>query len=144
MKKTITIITLYLLLISCNFSGNITYENEVAEKEAAENVTAMFYLFLGRDDFESTLSLVSESFFKVSSKDDLILFLKSKREKLGKYKDFELQDWKTHRVKGTNNETFYLFVYKIKYENGETIEKLKLVREKEGIKINGYDVNKKK
>ena len=45
MKKTITIITLYLVLISCNFSGNVTYENEIAEKEDAENITAMFYLY---------------------------------------------------------------------------------------------------
>lgn len=141
MKKTITILILYLLLISCNFSGNITYENEIAEKEDAESITAMFYLFLGRDDFESTVELISESFFKVSSKDNLILFLKNKRKKLGKYEDFVLQDWKTHRVKGTNNETLYLFIYKVKYENGETVEKLKLAKEKEGIKIYGYDVD---
>jgi hypothetical protein len=48
MKKIILVLFLSFGFLSCNFSGNITYENEVSEKKDAESVTAMFYLFLSR------------------------------------------------------------------------------------------------
>jgi hypothetical protein len=141
MKKIILVLFLSFGFLSCNFSGNITYENEVSEKEDAESVTAMFYLFLSRDDFENTIGSISNSFYKVSSKEDLLYFLKSKREKLGAFKDYDLIEWKTSRVEGTDKKNLYLLTYRVKYEKEETIETIKLIKENNEIKIYGYNVD---
>lgn len=130
------------LLSACNFNANMSYENEETEKENAESIIAMFYLHIGRNDFDNVFDLFSDSFYKVSSKNNLKEFLIDKRNKLGDFKDYTLKDWKTHRVKGTNAITEYLLIYKVKYSNNEVIEKITLIKENNDIKICGYDVGK--
>ena len=130
------------IFFGCNFNANVTYENEKAEKENAESIAGMFYLYISRNEFDSVLDLFSGSFYEVSSKSDLKEFLIDKRKKLGDFKDYTLKNWKTRRVEGTNAVTEYLLTYQVKYSKNQVIEKVTLIKEKDKIKICGYDVSK--
>jgi hypothetical protein len=143
MKKILVLFFMSVLLNSCNFNANASYENEKVEKEKAESVIGLLYLYTSMNSFDEVIHLFSDSFFKVSSKEKLKQFLEEKKQTLGDFKDYSLVNWKTNRVTGTNPKTEYLMVYEVKYTNYNATETISLVKENQEIKIIGYNVNKK-
>ncbi|WP_379784860.1 hypothetical protein [Flavobacterium psychroterrae] len=110
MKRYIYVFIFFNLLLSCNFNGNVSYENEEMEKENAQSVIGTFYMYSSKNDLDKAMSLFSDSFYKITNKKDLKDFLVSKNIKLGVFKDYSLRSWKTNRVIGTNPKTEYLFM----------------------------------
>ena len=124
MKSLIVILVSTYLLVSCNFNANVVHDNDQIDKENAESITSLLYWHIEKKEFDSVFVLFSDN-----------------KNKLGDFKDYTLSEWKTHRVEGTNSITEYYFVYNVKYSNGETIEKISLVKEKNKIKICAYIVD---
>lgn len=143
MKKFLMLIFTLTLLNSCNFNINANYENEKTEKENAESVISLFYLYTSRNSFDESINLFSDSFFKISSREKLKNFLEEKKKTLGDFKDYSLVYWKTNRITGANPKTEYLMVYEVKYTNYNATEAISLIKEDEKVKIIGYNVNKK-
>ncbi|TAE62270.1 MAG: hypothetical protein EAY77_07775 [Flavobacteriia bacterium] len=142
MKKFIFTVVLFIsFLTSCNFSANVKYENRLQDKDDAESIAGELYLYTSRKDYESILKLVSDDFYKISSKGKFLEFLKAKDEKLGKYKDFTLINWKTTTKKGTDSKTEYLLIYKVKYSKYVSEEKISMIKENNEVKILGYNVS---
>jgi hypothetical protein len=129
------------MIIGCNFNANVSYENEEKEKEDAQSVIALFYMYSNKNDMVNIVNLFSDSFFKITNKQELRDFLSYKQMKLGEFKDYSLKDWKTNRVKGTNPKTEYLLIYDVKYSSYNAIETISLIKEDGKIKIFGYDVD---
>ena len=141
MKSLIVILVSTYLLVSCNFNANVVHDNDQIDKENAESITSLLYWHIEKKEFDSVFVLFSDSFYTVTTKNELKKFLIDNKNKLGDFKDYTLSEWKTHRVEGTNSITEYYFVYNVKYSNGETIEKISLVKEKKKIKICSYIVD---
>ena len=143
MKKIIIFLVFTsVLLTSCNFNANASYENETKEKENAESVSALLYYNTGKNNFNEAINLFSDSIYDASKKDALKQFLEEKKQTLGEFKDYSLVDWKTIRVTGTNPKTEYLLIYNVIYANYNAKESISLIKEKGKVKIVGYNVNK--
>jgi len=52
MKKVLVLFFTSVLLNSCNFNANASYENEKVEKENAESVIGLLYLYTSRNSFD--------------------------------------------------------------------------------------------
>lgn len=132
---------LFVLLSSCNFNGNVSFDNEEKEKENAQSVVALFYLYITQNNYEKATDLFSDTFFKVDSKERLLKVLSRTKELLGEFEDYKLEDWKTRRTKGSDAKTEYLLIYEVKYSKFKALETISLIKEGEFIKITGYNVN---
>ncbi|WP_286920699.1 hypothetical protein [Flavobacterium sp. UBA4197] len=142
MRKLFVItILLVSVLTSCNFSANVKNDNELQDKQDAESVAGLLYLYTSRKEYKSVLNLMSTDFYKVASKDQFLEFLNAKEKKLGEYKDLTLLDWKTTSLKGTDSKTEYLLTYKVVYSNYTAEEKISMIKENNKVKISGYNVN---
>lgn len=139
--KLIFLLLLLNMLFGCNFNANVSYENEEKEKDEAQSVIALFYMYSNKNDMVNTVNLFSDSFFKITNKQELRDFLNYKKIKLGDFKDYSLKDWKTNRVKGTNPKTEYLLIYDVKYSTYNAIETISLIKEGGQVKIFGYNVD---
>ena len=141
MKRIINCFFFMIFLSSCNFSGNVSFSNEEEEKTNAESVAAEFFMAVSQSDFERTLPLFSESFFALTSEEQMLENLKETKVKLGNFETFKLSDWKTLRVKGSGSKSEYLLVYDVKYSNFDAQEIFSMVKEGEKVKIVGYRIN---
>jgi phenylpyruvate tautomerase PptA (4-oxalocrotonate tautomerase family) len=128
-----------LLFVSCQFNG--TNYNEESAKADAEKVTEVLYTDIAKKDFKEAETLFSDQFFKVTRKEDLQKIFTTVSEKLGAYKSRKLVNWQTTATVGTNSSTTYVLVYEVEYENYKATEKIALTKEKDSIKILGYNVN---
>lgn len=99
-----------LIFLSCNFNANVNFSNEEIEKENAESIAALLYLYISQNNYEKTTELFSNSFFKTESKEKLIKTLSRTNEILGQFQDYKLDDWKTQRTKGSNAKTEYFHI----------------------------------
>ena len=142
MKNSILLYFIFFLLSSCNFSANVSHENELSEKENAEAVVAKLYWYTGQNEFDKIPDLFSKTFFETSNTKELLAFIKNKKSELGDFKDYKLSSWKTHRSSGTNPVSQYLLIYNVQYSNQNTTEDISLVKENNKIVISGYRVNK--
>lgn len=139
--EKLRLVLLFVLLSSCNFNGNVSFDNEEEEKENAQSVAALFYLYIAQNNHEKATGLFSDSFFKVDSKEKLLKTLSRTNELLGEFKDYKLEDWKTRRTKGSDAKTEYLLVYEVKYSKFTALEKISLIKDGELIKIIGYNIS---
>lgn len=125
-------------MCSCNFSVNSFSANEEVEKEQAEAVAAKLYWYTQQDELKEIPKLFGTAFYKENNKEALENFLKKKKEILGNFKDFNLKDWKTTRIEGTNPISEYVLIYEVSYDNKVVIEKINMRKEEGGVKIIGY------
>ena len=144
MKNFIIVLCFFQFIISCKFNGNLTYENEKSEKQDAESVAALLYLYTSREDYNKILEQISDSFFKVSSRKLTIDYLLDKKINAGKFKYFTLKNWQTKRTLGDNPKNEYLLIYEVTYTNKKLLETIILVKEKAQIKIISYSFNEVK
>lgn len=141
MKKNVLFLTILILFISCNFNANFSSENEESDKSEALSIAGFFYLHMANKSHDSILNLMSNEFYKVTSKDEFIKFLKNKDSLLGDYKDMKLLSCKTLRVSGTNPKTEYYLIFKIRYSRRQVEENISMINEKGLVKIIGYSIN---
>lgn len=139
--EKLRLFVLFVLLSSCNFNANVSFDNEEEEKENAQSVVALLYLYIAQNNYEKATTLFSDSFFKVDNKEKLLRTLSKTKELLGEFKDYKLEDWKTRRTKGSDAKTEYLLIYEVKYSKFKALETISLTKEGELIKITGYNVN---
>lgn len=135
------IIFLALILCSCNFSVNSVQTNKESDKEQAEAVAAKLYWHTLNNEFDKIPELFGATFYKENKKEDLVDFLLKKKEVQGNFIEFNLKDWSTKLVSGTNPLSEYILVYEVKYEKKTVIEKISMIQEKNRIKIVGYYVD---
>lgn len=139
--KKICLILISFILISCSFDR--TFSNRESDKEEAEKITKKFYWELEHgSNLDNLHNLFSEKFFEVTKKEKLDELNITVQNEMGIVEDYNLQRWETLVVKGTNEKSTYLLVYKVKRQNGETVETFSLLKENEVIKIVGYNVNR--
>jgi len=140
MKKEIYLLMfISLLLFSCKY--NATYENDEIEKKEAEAVTEKLYKDLKGKDYLDAEKYFSSKFFQATSKEDLVGIFTKTNEKLGDFKSKNLIDWKTHKIVGSNPSSEYLLLYEIEYQKYPARETIRLIKEKDSIRIIGYNVN---
>lgn len=139
MKKII--IVFVLVLCSCNFGVNSVQTNKEADKEQAEAVAAKLYWHTLNNEFDKIPELFGATFYKGNTKEGLRNFLLKKKEMYGNFIEFNLKDWNTRLVQGTNSSSEYVLVYEVQYEKKTVIEKVSMIRENNIIKIVGYYVD---
>ena len=129
-----------LTLISCNY--NSTYSNRESDKNEAEKIPKKFYweIQYGNSE-EETFKLFSEKFFEVTDKNKLREIIALSNSQFGAIKEYNLGNWETFVVKGSNPKSEYVLIYDVIRENTKTQEKFSMVKENGVIKIVGYNVN---
>ena len=123
----------------CNF--NATYKNREADKQDAEKITSKLYSYIDSGKYNQTHELFSEKFLAVTDTAKLNQIFTTTYEKLGKIKDRKLQRWETVVVKGTTPISEYLLIYDVSREKYKSIETIRMLKEKDIIKIISYNVN---
>ncbi|RZJ47727.1 MAG: hypothetical protein EOO44_22050 [Flavobacterium sp.] len=137
--KRFFLLIFIMLLCSCHL--NNIYENEEAEKAAAEKVADEFYNFIKRQEFVQSEVLFSSGFYKISSREDLQILLNATNKLVGNYQSRKLIDWKTKRIEGSNPSSEYFLVYEVIYDKYPSRDTFRLVKEDGEIKIFAYNVN---
>ena len=139
--RNIKIYMMFLILFtSCNFSANVKKDNDIKDKEDAESMANLFYLYTANKNYDSILNLMNKDFYKVTSKKELRMYLINKERDLGNFKEFSLKDWKTTKISGTNSKTEYFLTYNTIYSKANAYETISLIKENGKVKIYGYRV----
>lgn len=136
--KNYILILMSLFLISCNF--NKYYKNRDADKQDAEKVTENFYSLI-TNNREQAFLLFGNKFFQVTSKEQLNQIFNDININCGNSLNIQLLKWETLVSVGTNPKSEYVLLYKVKRNIKNTQEKITLEKDKNIIKIVGYDVN---
>lgn len=100
MRNIILLSILTIVFAGCNF--NTTSTNNEYDRKDAEKITNKFYHYLDMNDFKKAETLFSEKFFEVTDRDQLQKIFEKTVEDCGTLTNFELQDWNTLVVKGSN------------------------------------------
>ena len=138
--KTFSIIFSLIFLLSCNL--NTTYSNRESDKREAEQITNKLYHYLEMQELEKAESLFSEQFFEVTDRETLNKIFTKTLEECGNLTNFNLEEWTTFIVQGTDSKSEYVLVYKITRHKKNTTERIGLIKEEdETIKIVSYHVN---
>ncbi|MBL4677407.1 MAG: hypothetical protein JKY70_14560 [Mucilaginibacter sp.] len=98
--RNLIILALIPLLAACNY--NTIRMNSEIDKPAGEKITFMFFEDVRTQNYQSTYSLFSNDFWKVTSKDKVGNIFKTSKNKLGALKDMSLDKWETRVVVGSN------------------------------------------
>jgi hypothetical protein len=130
---------LTVLLNCCH--ANTQFINRKADKENGEQILEQFYTYIKNDNLEACISLFSEEFLAVTSKQDFVTHIYENKQKLGSIKSTKLQKWETRVVEGTDPMGNFKFVYEVQYANSSTSEVFELIKIKDdSIKIISYQV----
>jgi len=125
--------------ISCHF--NSTYENRDIDKEDGEKIVAQFYESLQSNDYKKTYIFFDKQFFEVTDTQKLNHIYDISFGKLGKIESYNIEEWQTTAIVGTDSKTNYRFVCNVKRSNFMSKETLIFLKESKGIKIISYHVN---
>lgn len=139
--KSLAGISILCLLYSCSF--NSTASNREEDKNEAEKLTTKFYESLLVDDYSSVKGMFSDKFFAVTNEDQLNKLFNDSQTFNGKIVNYNLQNWETFVVKGTDAKSEYLFTYKIEREENPTVETISMLKEDGVIKIVGSNIASK-
>jgi len=128
---------LSLLSLSCSCNRS----NQEGDKREAEKITNKFYNLIIDKQYRSTFPLLSNSFWKETDTSKFLNFLETADIKLGKIKEFELNNWQTFVSAGSITSGDYILQYKTKRDSIDSQETFTLKYEKEkGILIVGYNI----
>jgi len=136
MRNIILLSILTIVFAGCNF--NTTSTNNEYDRKDAEKITNKFYHYLDMNDFKKAETLFSEKFFEVTDRDQLQKIFEKTVEDCGTLTNFELQDWNTLVVKGSNPKSEYVLLYKVSRKKKDTMERVSMMKENDSIKIVGY------
>ena len=129
-----------IFLTSCQL--NTTSSNRESDKREAEEITNKFYHHLEMNEFDKAETLFSESFFEVTDREKLNKIFQKTIEDCGDLSNFELEEWNTFVVSGTDSKSEYVLLYKVTRDKKQTTERIGMVKEEdENIRIVSYHVN---
>lgn len=131
-------ILLVLTIGGCQVNG--TYKNRESDKRDGEAVAIDFFELLSKSEHQKIYNLFSERFYEVSDTLELKKLLDMSNEQLGEIENFEIEDWETESVVGTNSQVKYGFLYNVKRSKFPSKETIVLQKEKDDIKILSYNV----
>jgi len=113
------------------------------DQNVIPNTVDKFYSQIKAKNFEGTLELFSDEFYKYLSRNDTVKFLELINEKLGNLENYTIISWnvKTFTTTAGNSQTFTL-VYNVTYSKHIAVETLILTqRNSKEFKIDRYSVN---
>ena len=139
MNRFLTLMLLALLFTSCKF--NVTDTNDQFDMMAAQKITDRFYAATFTKNITGIDTLFSEELYKETPKDSVLKMFTNKNSEFGDLITWNLKEWKTQDVMGTDSRIEYLFIYDAEYTNIKTIETFYMRNENNKIRILKYDVN---
>lgn len=141
MKKKIKLILCFLslILVSCHFSA--TFQDEVNERDKAQDVVDSMYNNVNLRDLKKAAFFFADEFYAVTNESQLYEIFAKTRRVLGDYKSKTLISWKTARVEGDNPSSEYLLVYSVTYAKYKANETFRLKKDKGVVRIISYNVN---
>lgn len=133
----------YFLVLSLIYScyGDVTFTNEVKEKDKGMHIANRFYKskeLLNQQDTILVKAILSNEFLKEVPVSVLLDSLYSQRVKYGKVKDYELYSWNTLRKTGSNKYWECKLSFHVYYENVKRDEDLILIKNNDSIRILYY------
>ncbi len=139
MKKVLFILTISILVTSCNFSKK--YHNREADLMEAQKVVADLFYTIRHSEFDNATEFFGEEFYQVTSKAELIEIFELTENELGYLDRGELIFWNTMVSEGSINQGIYNMDYEVKFEKGSAKIKLVLTKSNNSkIKVVGYNV----
>lgn len=123
---------------ACNSNGNKGHMKQ--DKRAAETVGGWLYFYTMNGNYDSIYNLMSDDYYKKTSKEQLANYIKQKESKLGAVKNFVVKEWSLNEAKDTHPEANYVLKYDVEYDRGKSEETLYLSREDKQVKIVDYEV----
>jgi hypothetical protein len=133
------VIPICLFVVGCYF--NSTYNNREIDRKHGEEVVAQFYELVKNKNYQEVYKYFSKRFFEVTDTQKLNYIFDIASEKLGDIESFNVERWETQAVVGTNPKTDYFFLCDVKRLNFVSKETFMLTKEKDEIKIIGYQVS---
>lgn len=137
----------YLLILLCitfSVSGchfNSSRINDPKDKGEAEWQVMEFYKHVKAREYEKTLPLLSSQFLQKSDTGTYLNFIRKYETELGPADSSVLVNYKTEVVKGDQPKGTYVLVFKSFRPRGTIQETFSLIKEKEEVKIVGYNIN---
>lgn len=128
--------------MSCSF--NSTSLNSDADKTAADKIAVTFYEAVRENALEKTYPVLSKDFFLYTTKPEYEIMMGNFNRITGNLMNYELEKWDSKVVSGTDPSGSYHLQYKVYYDKDTTTETFNLIKEEDGIKIIGYQINSKK
>jgi hypothetical protein len=122
-----------LFFVGCNL--NTTTHNSRYDKIEAERNTNAFYRGVLTSDYSKVDTLFSPMHYNKQKRDSLGIFIKNIHDQFGTIVTWNLIDWQTVDVKGTDDKTDYALVYSVKFSKKEITETFIMRKEDGKIKI---------
>ena len=142
MKKTNSLIILFVasIFFCCTFTT--TYTNREKDKAEAETIADKFFNYVKQNNYPATFQLFSPRLLKESPEDKIYEIYNYSRRHLGNLKKTTLIDWETKLIEGTNNSANYTLKYENTYDSSLAIETFRLTKDdQKQIKITAYHIN---
>lgn len=136
----------YLLIYLCmalSISGchfNSSRINDPKDKGEAEWQVMEFYKHVKAREYEKTIPLLSSQFLQKSDTGTYLTFLRKYETELGRADSSVLVNYKTEVVNGDQPKATYVLIYKSCRPRGTFQETFSLIKEKEEVKIIGYNI----
>lgn len=139
LKKNILLVTLILATFTFAQNNEIEHKKQNTEtinssKRFFSNIEFLDFFYKNQNNFNDVEELISNKMYDYIQKDKFIESLNAKNQFTGKYISREI----------LNNELSednlkWVFYFKVKYSNIETIERIGLFREKKSDEYKIYD-----
>ena len=130
---------IFLASCQCNYSRH----NDDSDRAEAARIVNEFYVHYELHEFSKTHKLFVKDYFKVKDSVAFDSSLSKVIRKYGEIADYNIIDYSTKVISGTNSMAFYELVYRVKYLKDSTTEYFKLEKNDKKIKIVEYTVNHK-
>lgn len=141
MKKNYIFLLIPIASLCWGCSFNATFQNRIQDKIAAENITNKFYSYLKQNDTVNLYRLFSDTFFTITSRGKMDTIFDALYKEGGSIINDTVVNWKTSIIKGTHASSQYVFLYKVIRSIKSSNETITLMKERDSIKIIGYNVN---
>lgn len=138
MKKALLGLVLFSMT-SCTYDN--VYLNREEDKNEAQKITEKLYYFLQQNNKDDAYKLFGNTFFEVTSKDQLSKIIEMAKKEYGEIQNDSLSAWQSQVIKGSHPDSNYEMTYLVKRTHGSTKEVITLQKERDTIKIIGYRVN---
>jgi len=132
-------IPICFIIAGCHF--NSTYNNREVDKQDGEKAVSEFYELLKNKNYKGTYTFFDKRFFEVIDTQKLNEIYEIAFEKLGSVESYDIEQWGTESVVGTDPKTNSQFLCNVKRSNFVSKETITLIKEKGEIKIISYHVN---
>ena len=134
--KIILLLSVIISLAGCNLNTKI--HNDEFDKMEAEKITSAFYGGAVTNDYSKIDTLFSPIQYTKQKRDSLGIFIKDIHDQFGTIVTWNLVDWQTIDVKGTDSKTEYVLIYNVEFSSKSVIETF--IMRKEDGKVRIFDL----